>query len=190
MMKNPKKIMEMMKKIGGKLTDKMKSGEITEQDIMNEAGEMISKMKGLGGGKGGTAEFANLFKNLTKNMGGDFAKAQFNAGAFQTFERKHAAKERMKQKLDQKLDQKKMAAGCHVEEKTDNKYVFRVDEDEVQEKSTLSRSAVGSGNHTVSQPKHTDEELIALFESETTETKPVSSKKKSSSGKKKSGVKK
>ena len=186
MLKNPKKIMEMMKKIGGKLTDKMKSGEITEQDIMNEAGEMIAKMKGLGGGKGGTAEFANLFKNLTKNMGGDFAKAQFNTGAFQAFERKHAAKERMKQKLDQK----KMAAGCHVEEKTDNKYVFRVDGDEVQEKSTLSRSSAGSGNQTVSQPKHTDEELIALFEGETTETKPASSKKKSSSGKKKSGVKK
>lgn len=154
MLKNPKKIMEMMKKIGGKLTDKMKSGEITEQDIMSEAGEIISKMKSMGaGGKGGTAEFANLFKNLTKNMGGDFAGAKFNTGAFQAFERKYAAKERMKQKLDQK----KMAAGCNIEEKTSNKYVFRVDEDEVQEKS-----AIGVGTPAPA-PAHTDEELIAMF---------------------------
>jgi len=160
MLKNPKKIMEMMKKIGEKLTHKMKSGEITEQDIMSEAGEMLSKMKGLGGGKGGTAEFANLFKNLTKNMGGDFAKGQFNAGAFKTFERKYAAKERMKQKLDQK----KMAEGCHVEQQADNKFVFRIDGEEGQEKSV----------------RPTDEELIAMFE----EPSVAVPKKKSSSGKK------
>lgn len=174
MLKNPKKIMEMMKKIGGKLTDKMKSGEITEQDIMSEAGEIISKMKSMGaGGKGGTGEFANLFKNLTKNMGGDFAGAKFNTGAFQAFERKYAAKERMKQKLDQK----KMAAGCSVEEKAENKYVFRVDEDEVQEKSTIGLN-----------PGVTDEELIAMF-GEGGVSKSEEPKKKKS-GKKKSGNKK
>lgn len=170
MLKNPKKIMEMMKKIGEKLTHKMKSGEITEQDIMAEAGEMISKMKGVGGGKGGMGDFANLFKNLTKNMGGDFAKGQFNTGAFKNFERKCATKERMKQKLDQK----KMSTGCHVEEKADNNYVFRIDGDEGQEKSVRPPASVVA---------HTDEELINMFEAE----KP---KKKTSSGKKKSGNKK
>jgi hypothetical protein len=46
LMKNPKKIMDLMKTVGSKLDQKMKSGEISREEIMKEAGDLFGKMKG------------------------------------------------------------------------------------------------------------------------------------------------
>jgi hypothetical protein len=62
MMKNPKKIMSLMKTISGKLQAKMKSGEISEEEIMKEAGELMGKMKGMKG----MGAMNDMFKNLAK----------------------------------------------------------------------------------------------------------------------------
>ena len=51
MMKNPKQIMELVKKISSKLDNKMKSGNISQEELMKEAGDLLSKMKGMGNGK-------------------------------------------------------------------------------------------------------------------------------------------
>ena len=68
MMKNPKKMMDLVKLIGDKLKSKMDSGEISQEEIMKEASELIGKMKG-GGGDGGGEE-NDLFKNLLNQMKG------------------------------------------------------------------------------------------------------------------------
>ena len=66
--KNPGKLMNLVKNVGGKLDDKIKSGEIKESEIMEEASGLLGKMKdvpgmgdiqsmmkkiGMGGGMGG-----------------------------------------------------------------------------------------------------------------------------------------
>ena len=66
LMQNPKKIMDLMKTVGGKLDSKMKSGEISREEIMKEASEMIGKMKDMGGNN----ELNNMFKKMAKGMGG------------------------------------------------------------------------------------------------------------------------
>jgi hypothetical protein len=66
LMKNPKKIMDLMKTVGGKLDAKMKSGEISREEIMKEAGDLINQMKGAGGND----ELNNMFKKMAKGMGG------------------------------------------------------------------------------------------------------------------------
>jgi len=43
LMKNPKKIMDLMKTVGSKLDNKMKSGEISREELMKEASEMLGK---------------------------------------------------------------------------------------------------------------------------------------------------
>jgi hypothetical protein len=100
MMRNPKKMMELMKTIGAKIQDKMKSGEISEEEIMKEASELMGKMKGMGG-KG---QFAEIMKNMAKTMGqsGLGKGAKFNTSAFQKMERQLATKERMQSKLEAK----------------------------------------------------------------------------------------
>jgi len=63
-MKNPKKIMDLLKVVSSKLNTKMKNGEISQEDIMKEAGEIMGRMKDMGG----DADFSEIFKNITKSM--------------------------------------------------------------------------------------------------------------------------
>lgn len=139
MLKNPKKIMDLMKTIGGKLTDKMKKGDISEAEIMKEASELFGKMKSMGG-KGGMNQFGEMFKNMAKTMGGD---ARVNMGALNQLDKKMSLKQRMLSKLDKKR-QTSAAAPPAVQPpavqyklqptEVPNNYVFRVG-DEKQEKS-------------------------------------------------------
>lgn len=64
--KNPKKIMDLMKSVGGKLDTKMKNGEISREEIMKEAGDLVNQMKDMGGND----ELNNMFKKMAKGMGG------------------------------------------------------------------------------------------------------------------------
>ena len=131
MMKNPKKMMELMKTIGSKLQNKMKSGDITEAEIMKEASELMSKMKGVGG-KGA---FADIMKNMAQGLGG--GKAKFNTGAFNRMEKKMATKERMLFKMEQKRNEKESQVKYSLNTTaTPDNYVFKLDEEELQEKSS------------------------------------------------------
>ena len=47
--KNPGKLMNLVKNVGGKLDDKIKSGEIKESEIMEEASGLLGKMKDVPG---------------------------------------------------------------------------------------------------------------------------------------------
>jgi hypothetical protein len=137
MIKNPKKIMDLMKTIGNKLQQKMKSGEISEQDIMKEAGEILGKMKGMGGKDG--KDFTEMFKNLTKTMGGGLGKTKMNMGALNQFSKQFAMKERLQQKLEQKRADRETVVDHSVHlsaaSNTTDNYVFSLDNDEKQEKS-------------------------------------------------------
>ncbi len=66
LMQNPQKISNLLKTVGTKLDTKMKNGDISRDELMKEAGEMMNKMKDLGG----QDQFNDLFKNISKNMGG------------------------------------------------------------------------------------------------------------------------
>ncbi len=145
MVKNPKKIMELMKTVSGKLTQKMKAGDISEEEIMKEASELFGKMKGMGGKKG-MGQFGELFKSMAKSMGG----SGINMGAIGKMEKKMATKERMINKLKQRQQMRQLSelasqaqmqssqSAVHLDATSEpNQYVFRIDESEKQEKSTM-----------------------------------------------------
>jgi hypothetical protein len=153
LMKNPKKIMELMKKVGGKLDAKMKSGEISREEIMKEAGDLLGKMKDMGG----KDQFNEMFKNLAKNMGGSGKNMRLDTNALDRMTKQASMKERMKSKLEMK----KMQQAAALEKlKTDrqkqvelqntfvanyslestnspNNFVFRLDGEGNQEKSFI-----------------------------------------------------
>ena len=129
LLKNPAKMMELVKFVGNKLNAKMQSGELSQDDIMKEAGDIIGKMKDMGGGD----DMKELIKNMAKHMGmGNNAKV--NTGAMNNM----MNKERMKERMRAKMDQKKQSAGV-IEQKADNNYVFKMDT-EKQEKSSARPS--------------------------------------------------
>jgi len=82
--KNPGKMMNMVKNIGSKIDDKIKSGEIKESELMKEGMELLSKMKDMPGmgdmqkmfsqmgipglGKGAKVNMAAMEAQLNRNM--------------------------------------------------------------------------------------------------------------------------
>ena len=101
LMKNPKKIMDLMKTVGNKLNNKMKSGDISQEEIMKEASEMIVKMKDLGGDG---ADMNDILKNLMKNMGGmggmgGGGKTKFNTASMGQMSKRQAQVEKMRQRM-------------------------------------------------------------------------------------------
>jgi hypothetical protein len=107
---------------------------------MKEAGELMGKMKVMGGGKGG---FADMMKNMAQGLAG--GKGKFNTGAFNRMEKKMAAKERMLFKMEQKRNEKESQESqvkySMNATDTPNNYVFKLDDEEIQETSVLSKSA-------------------------------------------------
>jgi hypothetical protein len=149
--KNPKKVMGLMKTISGKLQQKMKSGEISEEEIMKEAGDIMGKMKGMKG----MGQMNEMFKNLAKGMG----KGGVNTGAIQKMQRQMAMKERMLAKMEQK---KTEAAERHIEKTADPaRSVFRLDGVEKQEYSTapLIPPTLNANANALN-----DDELAAIFQ--------------------------
>ncbi len=55
----------------GKLANKMESGDITKEELMKEASEMMNKMKGLGDNLGGMGDMGKMFKGMAGMGGGD-----------------------------------------------------------------------------------------------------------------------
>jgi len=150
MMKNPAKMMGLIKKVGDKIKNKMDSGEISKDDIMREAGDILKKMKEMGGGDD---KFQEMFKNLAKTMGGKGAKLDMNA--LERMSKQHEMRERMRKKLDQKKAAGNNSDANYVLEPTHDphNYVFKLPGE-----ATQPRTMVPPG------PKLSDEELIAEFD--------------------------
>lgn len=134
LMKNPKKMMGLVKKVGDRLTQKMDSGEISKDEIMKEAGDIMAKMKEMGGG-------AEKLNDLFKQFVGKGMRVDTNAMDRMT--KKEEVKERMRKKME--------ANKAVLEKGTEpNNFVYRVPGEE------QARS--------VAQQKLDDEKLIAEFE--------------------------
>ena len=123
LIRNPKKITNLMKTVSGKLEEKMKSGNISKEELMKEAGDIMKKMKDMGGGN----EFGDMMKNMAKSMGGKNARPDM--GVFNQMMKKNEARERMTRKLEERR------AAKIVEE--NNKKKFIIEGDEGQQKTTV-----------------------------------------------------
>jgi len=148
LMKNPKKMMGLVKKVGDRLNQKMDSGEISKDEIMKEAGDIMSKIKEMGGG---AEKLSELFKQFAgKGM-------HMDTNAMNRMSKQEETKERMRKKMEAKKTNK------FVIEKGNepNNFVYRVLGEE------QSRSLI--------QQKLDDDKLCKEFDNE---PKPVPKKKK------------
>jgi hypothetical protein len=76
LMKNPTKIMELVKNIGTTLEDKIKKGDLKESELLEEAAEIMKKMTLLPGmkemmskmGMGGKMDFKGMSNKLQENL--------------------------------------------------------------------------------------------------------------------------
>jgi len=99
LMKNPTKLMGLVKNVGTKLDDKIKSGEIKESELISEASDILNRMKNMPG-------MDNLQEMLGKmGMGGKGAKVDINAMEAQL--NRNMKKAEMKERIKKKAEMKK-----------------------------------------------------------------------------------
>ena len=109
-MKNPSKIMSLVKDIGGKLENKIKSGEVKESELLEEATELIDKMKDIPG-----------IKEMMSKMGMN-GKMDFKGMANKMQQTMNQAK--TKERLKKKMEERK----AQISKQTEDTFVVKVDD--------------------------------------------------------------
>ena len=141
LMKNPKKISELMKTVGSKLDNKMKSGEISKEELMKEASEMMGHMKDFGG----EGEMGDMLKNVMKSMGGLGKNMKMDTNKMDRMTKKqdkinkmkeHAEIKRRQQEIElekiklqqqQQINlQNELRAKYSLDQKGENNFVFKI----------------------------------------------------------------
>lgn len=135
LMKDPSKISKLMKTVSSRLDEKMKSGEISREEIMKEASEMMSKMQSEGG-----ENFAEMFKNMAKGMGKNM---RMDTNAIDRMTKMSATKDRVRQSG---MRSKQRAADAQAEQL--RQYKERLAQQEAL-KAKYSLNSAGDGNNFV-----------------------------------------
>lgn len=101
LLKNPNKLMGIIKNVGEKLDQKIKSGDIKESELLEEASEMMKKMKTMPG-------MENMQSILAKmGLGG---KGKINHAAMQAQMERNIKQAKQKEKMRSKAEQNKKQA--------------------------------------------------------------------------------
>jgi hypothetical protein len=158
LMKDPKKIMGIMKKITDKLQHKMQSGDISQEELMKEVASLVEKFKEMGGGEDFMKNFTNgPFAKMFKNMAGGASMNQMAQMGKQSA---------MKERLRKKMEERKMREALASPQITNKNIVVKIG-DEKQEKSGL-RPPVPLNIVPLNEAKSSlnEDELVALFKTE------------------------
>lgn len=96
LVKNPTKLMGLVKSVGDKLDKKMKSGEIKELELMKEATDIMNKMKNMPG-------MGNIQSMLSKmGLGGAMGGGKMNMGAMEANLNQRMKMAQMKERMQAK----------------------------------------------------------------------------------------
>ncbi len=101
--KNPTRLMNLVKNMGQKLEDKIKSGEIKESELLSEASTLMNQMKNMPG-------MGNIQQMMSQmGMGGMMPKGgKMNFGAMESQLKKNMKVAQMKERMKQKVEEKGM----------------------------------------------------------------------------------
>lgn len=113
LMQNPTKLLSLVKNVGSKLDEKLKSGDMKESDLLKEASDLMEKMKNMPG-MGNLQEMLSKMGmgDLSKMTGGSKSKVNVHAMQGNLSQRMKAAK--YKERLQSKLAANKLAQ--HVQQ--------------------------------------------------------------------------
>jgi hypothetical protein len=128
-MKNPQKILSLVKNIGGKLEEKISSGQVKESELLEEATQIMDKIQDIPG-----------LKEMMAKMGLN-GKMDFKAMAnkMQQHMKGSKTKERLQKKRENKMNEKNQAKQSDpvpdIKQTSDDTFVFKVGESPQKSKS-------------------------------------------------------
>lgn len=97
LLKDPSKLMNLVKNVGDKLDSKIKNGDINENELMGEATNLLGKMNEIPG----FGSIKEMMSNLGMNMG------NINTSATENKMKQQASKNKTKERLQKKLKKRK-----------------------------------------------------------------------------------
>jgi hypothetical protein len=122
-MKNPKEILSLVKDIGGKLEDKIKKGDLKESELLQEASEIIDKMKDIPGIK---QMMSKMGMNGKMDFKGMANKMQQNLKQTKTKERLNKKREERQNQTQTQFQTKSEKQKATVTKQTEDTFVVKV----------------------------------------------------------------
>ena len=104
--KQPTKLMSLIKNVGSKLDEKMKSGDIKESELLEEANKMMQKMKNMPGMSNMKEMFAKMGMPSNMNMSG-----KMNMGATEANLKRNMRGAQQRDRMREKLASRQSAQG-------------------------------------------------------------------------------
>ena len=152
MFKNPGKLMSLVKNVGSKLDQKFKSGEIKESELMQEASDLLGKMKGMPG-MNNLADMLNKMGmgGMMGGMGGG-GKSKVNIGAMQSHLQRNMKLSQTKERLQQKLKAQQQQRDAALAASTSVTQVFSTGE--VVERTPVDASRPSNSNSNKKKKKN------------------------------------
>jgi hypothetical protein len=112
LLKNPAKLSGIIKSVGNKLDTKLKSGELKESEIMQEASELMNKMKNMPGMNNIASMLSKMGMSMPGGLGGGGGGGggKVNFGAMQAQLQKNMKQAQMRERLMKKVQEKNNAS--------------------------------------------------------------------------------
>ena len=107
--KNPTKLMGLVKSVGSKLDERLKSGDINETELLKEASEMVQKMKDMPG-------MGNIQSMMSKMGMGMPGGGKMNMGAMQANLDRNMKASQQKDRMRSRLDARRAQAAAAQEQ--------------------------------------------------------------------------
>lgn len=112
LLKNPSKLMKLVKNVGDKLDNKIKSGDINEKELLEEASNIVKRMKDMPG-------MENIQSMLNKmgipNIGNMLNRnSKVNIGEMQNQLNNNLKKAKLKERMRKKMDDKKQTVPVNI----------------------------------------------------------------------------
>jgi len=124
LIKNPTKLMGLVKNVGDKIDNKIKSGELKESELISEATEMMNKMKNMPG----MGDIQTLLQKM--GMGG----AKVNMNAMEEKMAKNLKIAKMKERMNAKAQDNRAAREASSQQQQQQAPVSNVNQQELDEK--------------------------------------------------------
>jgi hypothetical protein len=106
LIQNPTKLLDLVKNVGSKLDEKIKTGDMKESELLEEASELMKKMKNMPG----MGDIQSMLSKMGMNAGKGSGKV--NVDAMQSNLNQKIKETKTRERLLQKLMEKKMAAAA------------------------------------------------------------------------------
>ena len=99
--RNPTKLMDLVKNVGSKLETKLKSGDLKESELLDEATQLMNNMKNMPG----MGNLGSMFGKMGGAFGGK-SGGKMNMGNFEAHMKQQMKQAKMRERMREKLEKK------------------------------------------------------------------------------------